>query len=317
MKSVFLLYIITFFLFTLISCSRQEKEFTIGYLQLTDDRALDEARMGVIESLKRAGFEEGKNIKISYKNAQGDIANIPLILQSFSYEGADLIITSTTPCMLGALQFVKNIPVVFTVAFSPEQVGIKNPPSNLTGVYDPIDMNEFLNIMNEIKPVSRLGIIFNSSETNAILGRDRLKSECLKQNITLEEAAITNSSEVFQAASSLAHKKVDAFAVATDNTVNSALESVVKVSLKSGIPIYDTEPSHVRKGALAGLGINNYTWGIESGKLAARIIKGEKPENIPMVKLTDKKLILNQSVAKKIGMSFPDNLIKIANEIIE
>lgn len=317
MKPHYFLLIACLISLTFISCSKKEKVFTIGYVQLTDDASLDDAKRGVIESLKQAGFEDGKNIEIDFQSAQGDLANVPMILRSFKNKNVDMVMTATTPCMLAALQYVKDIPVVFTVAFGPHQVGVKDPPKNLTGAYDPIDMNVIFGVMNEIKPVTKLGIIYNSSEANAILGRDRVKEECTNQNIHLEEATITNSSEVYQAASALAYKKVDAFIVATDNTVNSVLESVVKVSLQSGIPIYDTEASHVHKGALAGLGINNYDWGVESGKIAARIIKGEKAEDIPMAVLTNKKLVLNQQTADKLGIKFSETLLTKADEVIK
>jgi len=303
---------------TFNSCSKQNKHYTIGIVQVVDNVVLNDARNAVMESLKEAGFEEGKNIDVIYKNAQGEISNISLILQSFITENVDMVITLGTPCMAGAAQLIKNKPVVFTVAFSPEQLGIINAPKTLTGVYDPLNVNELIEVIRTINPsIKKIGIVYNTSEANARYGADNMKKACNQQNLELVEATINTSSEVLQAATTLAQKQVEAFTVVADNIAYVGLESIIKISLQNKIPLYVSDPSHTVRGALAGKGGDYNEWGRESGKIAARIIKGEDARNIPIRILGKQNLYLNKKIASQLGITFPNELLTKATKIIE
>jgi len=179
-KKAFLLGINLFFLFT-SGCSGKKASsvYTIGIVQITEDPKLDVARNSVIQALGDEGFIEGKNIRIEYQNAQGEIPNISLIIKNFLSKKVDMIITNSTPCMVAAAQMVKGIPVVFTVAFSPEQVGIKEVPLNLYGAYDPYEMDDFVQLIRSSLPqVKKIGILCNSAEPNARFGANMLKQAC-------------------------------------------------------------------------------------------------------------------------------------------
>jgi putative ABC transport system substrate-binding protein len=292
--------------------------YTIGMVQITEDPMLDLARNSVLAALKEEGFEEGKNIRIEYENAQGEIPNITLILKKFVSQKVNMIITNSTPCMAAAAHAVRDIPVVFTVAFSPEQIGIKDPPANLTGAYDPFQMDDFVLLMKETVPsLQKIGILCNSSEPNARYGADRLKEACAGQNIEVVEVAVFSSNDVLQGAQALAQKGVQAFAIAADNTVYLAMDALAKVADSQKIPLFVTEPSQVERGACAGMGIDFKEWGRESGKIAAAIIKGESPANIPIKALQHKILYLNLKAADAQKVVFPAELISKADVVIK
>lgn len=315
MYRVILICLICVFMF---GCARKEggKLYTIGFVQITEDPLLDEAQKGVVDSLREEGFVEGKNIHIDYQNAQGEISNIPLILRKFISDKVNMIITNSTPCMVAASGNVKDIPIVFTVAFSPEQLKMKRP-SNLTGVYDPLLMGEFVKLIKRTVPgLKKAGLPYNPSEPNASLAAEHLKQELNKQGVELVEMPVYSSNEVLQATGALANKKVGALIVAADNTVYIAFGSVLKVAEERKIPLFVTEPSQVKRGASAGVGVDFYQWGRESGKIAARIIKGEKPGEIPIQPIKVIK-ILNLKVARTQGISFPPDLLKEADEVIQ
>lgn len=291
--------------------------YTIGMVQITEDPMLDLARNSVIAALREEGFEEGKNIRIEYENAQGEIPNITLILKKFVSQKVNMVITNSTPCMAAAAHTVKNIPVVFTVAFSPEQIGIKNPPANLTGAYDPFQMDDFVRLMREnVAGLQKIGVLCNSSEPNARYGADRLKEACAKQNIEVVEVAVFSANDVLQGGQALAQKGVQAFAIAADNTVYLAMDALAKVANSQKIPLFVTEPSQVERGACAGMGIDFKEWGRESGKIAAAIIKGENPANIPIKALQHKILYLNLKAAASQNVTFPAELIAKADGVI-
>lgn len=304
----------------LTSCSRSAKSdlYTIGLVQITENPLLDEARTALIATLQDSGLVDGRDIRIIYHNAQGEIANINLILQSFRSAKVDMVITSGTPCMLAAAQIFSDIPVVFTVSFSPEQIGFKLTAENVAGIYDPLDLAYFLEIVKTIRPdCSRLGLPYNPAEANSRFAAERLEAECRRNNLILETATVASSNDVLQVGQSLIHKKVDAFIVAADNTVALAMNALVKISHENKIPIFTTEPGEVRKGALAGMGVSYTDWGRESGALAATIIKRQTfPQ--PRIRPTSyKNIVLNQKVARLLGLTLPPELIRKATAIIQ
>jgi putative tryptophan/tyrosine transport system substrate-binding protein len=315
-KLLLLIYLVLILLS--LSCQKSSKLFTIGIVQISDSQALNEGREGVIETLKLEGFIDGQNIKIDYKNAQGDVAAVPQILQSFKMENVDLILTISTPCMVAAAQQIKNIPVVFTIAFGPEQMGIKEIPSNLTGLYDPLDMAAFLKMIRRSMPnVKCIGIPYGSSEPNATFAAGKIVEECKKENLDYVQMAFTSSNDVMQVCEALAQKNIDAFASSADNTIFQALESVLKVANKYKKPVFLTEPNLTEKGVTAGLGVDYKDWGRESGKMIAQIIRGKKVSEIPIQALKNYKLKLNLKAAKTQGFEFPPDLIQEANVVIK
>ncbi len=301
-----------FILLIFFACSKQinKNVITIGIVQIVPDVLLDEATEGVIDALKEAGYIEGKNINIDYRNAQGDISNINLILEKFVQDKVDMIVTNSSPCLIAACNFVKDIPVVFTVAFHPNQLGIKDVPDNVTGAFDPIEMDDFILMIKKILPeVKKIGIPWNPSEANSQFSVEELRKSTNDNAIELIELTVNSSSEVLQASQVLISKDIDAIIVSADNTVHSAFESVVKAAEEKDIPIFVTEPSFVDRGACAGLGIMGYDWGKASGRLAVRIIGGEEVENIPIEKIVSKTLRLNTEVADKLNIKFPEEIL--------
>jgi putative tryptophan/tyrosine transport system substrate-binding protein len=302
------------------SCAKQpeKKLYTIGIVQITEDREMDKARLAVIDALKEGGFVEGRNIRIIYNNAQGEMGNISLILKKYVADKVDLIITAGTPCMATAAHLVKDIPVVFTVSFSPLQLKMQAVPVNMTGAYDPLHMADFVELIKEIVPrVKRVGALYNPSEPNAVMAAESMKTELMKRQIELVLLSVSSSNDVLQAAQTLAAKNVDAFAVSADNTVYLALNAFAKAAGEHKIPLIVAEPSQINDGACAGMGIDYTEWGKASGRIARQIATGKKPAEIPVQALTNKVLYLNKGAARAQGVVFSPELLKGAAKVIE
>jgi len=320
MPKIYLAVVLSCAVLLISSCGRQETRglYHIGIVQIVEAELLDDARRGVIDALREEGFVDGKNIRISFKSAQGDLSNISIIIKALVASKVSMIITNSTPCMVAAAQIVRDIPVVFTVAFSPEQLQMKAPPNNLTGVYDPSTMSDLIQLIKTCMPgIQRLGIPYNPSEQNAVLAAENIRAECRKSGIELVEMNVFSSNEVLQNVSALAQKNIQAMVVSADNTLATGIASVVKICNERKIPLFVTEPNEVERGACAGIGADFYQWGRESGKMAAQIIRGKKPQNIPIQKLSSNKLYLNLSAAKTQGVKFPEDLVRKASKTIQ
>ncbi len=305
---------------TLAGCGGQDikARCRIGFVQVADSALLDDARRGVIDALREEGFEDGKNIGLSCRSAQGDLSAIPLIIKEFLSAKVSMIITDGTPCMAAAAGIVRDVPVVYTVAFSPEQLQMKSPPENMTGVYDPATMAEMVRLIKTCNPgLRRLGIPFNPSEPNAALAAENIRAECAKSGIELIEMNVFASSEVQQAVAALARKEIQAMVVSADNTLSTGIAAVVKICNERKVPLFVTEPGEVERGACAGIGADFYRWGRQSGAIAARIIRGERPRDMPAQKLSSAGLHINLSAARAQGLSVPPDLLRKAAKVIE
>ncbi len=304
----------------LICCAREKEDtfFTVGIMQISENTLLDRARLKTVEALKDEGFDENLNIQIIYKNAQCDISNIPVLANYFLNSKVDMVLTIGTPCMIGAIQVIRKIPVVYTVSCSPEQVGMRDNFDNLSGIYDPFNFEVFIDLIEQsVEKLDLIGIVYNPSEANAEFAAKKLKQVCTDRDIGLIAKHAYSTNDVFQASQALALKKVNCFAVAADNTVSMSINSMIKVAEAEKIPVFVTDPSLIHSGACAGIGADYELWGYESGKVAAKIIKGESPAQTAQHPVSRLSLMLNIAAAEKQGAVFPQSLIDTADVVIK
>ncbi len=301
----------------LSACQPSEKKITIGYVQITQDPVLDTAKAGVFRALADSGFVDGQNITVLENNAQGDISMINTILQSLQSQGVDLIITNSTPCMTAAAQTVRNIPIVFTVAFSPEQVGIRTTPENLYGVYDPLKVDKFVDLMIECIPdLKRIGIPYNNAEPNAEYSVKVLSKEFSKRGITLITASVASSNDILQSGQYLVEQKIDAMVVAADNTVYLGLPVLAKLASAQKIPLFVTNPLQAEKGAAIGFGVKYEQWGYMTGLKAVELLKGRTSSVNKIEPILNYDLIINRKACEEQGLLVPDKVSDRADHLI-
>ncbi|TCS82442.1 ABC transporter substrate-binding protein [Tepidibacillus fermentans] len=299
-----------------------EKQKTIGIVQIVEHPSLDASRQGFIDALKANGYEDGKQIKLDYQNAQGQVQNLTTISQKFVNDKVDLIFAIATPSAQAAAQQTKDIPILITAVTDPVTAGVvksmDKPGTNVTGTTDMNPVKDQLALVKEVKPsAKKVGIIYNTGEANSEVQIKIAKEVAPELGLNLELIGITNSSEVKQAADALA-AKVDAIYVPTDNTVVSALDSVLKVAEQTKIPVVVGEGDSVKKGGLITYGLDYYKLGYQTGEMAVKILKGEaKPQDMPIETQKDMKLIINKKAAKSMGVELSEELLKKADEVIE
>lgn len=302
----------------LTACQPGEKKTTIGYVQITPDPVLDAARDGVFKALKDSGFIDGQNISILEKNAQGDLAMITMILQSFQSQNVDMVITNSTPCMIAAAQTIKGIPVVYTVAFSPEQIGLKNPPTTLTGVNDELRVKEIVDVMLECVPgLKRVGFPYNNAEPNAEYSAKVLDREFAARGIEVIHAAVNSTNDIMQTTQFLVAKHIDALVASADNTVYLGLNALTKIASENKIPVFVSDPMQTEKGAFIGIGPNYSDWGYQSGLKAVAILRGSKPSDIPMEPTRKYQMVVNKKAADAMGLVIPQSVLDRADKIIQ
>lgn len=306
---------------SLSACTQDTtKVISIGIIQYMSHPSLDAAREGFLDALKANGYEEGKQLKVVVKNADGDALTNQAIAQQFAEDKYDLILAIATPSAQAIANATKDIPILITAITDPVAAklveSLEKPNTNVTGTSDYVSIEEQLAMVQQIMPgLKRLGVMYNSGEENSLVQVEIVKQYAKAHGLTVVEATPTNSGEVLQAAQSLIGK-VDAIYVPTDNTVVSAIDAVVKISYEENIPLFPAEGDSVAKGGVATAGVNYYKLGEQTGQQAIRIIQGAAPATVPVEIQPEKSVIVNLKAAEKVGIVIPQAILDQAVEII-
>lgn len=290
----------------------------IGLLQLMDQPALAQIQKGVYQGLKEEGFEKGKNIKIDYQNAQGNQSNLKTMSEKFANEDVDLSIGITTPSAISLADVMDKAPIVMGAVTDPKSAGLvtnlNKPSKNITGVSDQAPLDEQLGLIKKLMPkMKTLGIIYTSSDNSAVTQYKKFKQLCQEQNIKLKAYSIANSNDLNQVSQTMA-QEVDAIYVPTDNTVAGAMSTLVKNANAEKVPVFPAVDSMVKAGGVATYSVNQFKLGVMSGKMAGRLLKGEKVKETPVEFVRHGDLTINVKQAQKMGVHIPDSLIKEAQK---
>jgi putative tryptophan/tyrosine transport system substrate-binding protein len=305
------------------SGDEKEKTVKIGITQIVEHPSLDAAREGFIEALKDAGYEEGKNLKIDYQNAQGDMNNNASIAQKLVSDKNDLILAIATASAQAAVQATKDIPVLFTAITDPvgaELVqSMEKPGGNATGTTDTHPdaiKNTIAAIKKFIPDAKKVGIIYNNGEPNSVVNVKHAKEALEAAGLQAVETTISSSSEVKQAAESMVGR-VDVLYIPKDNTVVAALESVITVANDKDIPMFVGEGDSVKRGAFASYGLDYHDLGYTTGKMAVEILEGKKPSDIPVGYPENLELVVNKKAAEEEGITLTEEMLKDAKIVGE
>lgn len=293
---------------------REGRNYHVSIVFFAPDPVVESTIDGLQKKLAERGFVEGQNVEYELNHAQGDIALIPSIMQKVDQSETDLVVTLTTPCLTAAATSIKNKPVVFTEVYDPIAAGAGTSAEDhlphVTGVGSFPPLAEMIATMQALEPgLSSVGVVYNSAEANSRKVLSVARELVAKHDIRLEEVTVTNTSEVLQAAQVLVQRDVEVLWEVGDNTVNESLEALVKAGLDAGIPVVNSDAASCSRGSIAGVGISFYESGYAAGDLAARVLLGEDPADIPFQELQVVKIGANLKVAEQLNRTFPEELL--------
>ncbi|HDL6319759.1 TPA: ABC transporter substrate-binding protein, partial [Mannheimia haemolytica] len=289
-----------------VAALAQDKIQNVAITAIVEHPALDSIRKGVIEELAREGFVDGKNIKIDYQSAQGSTATAAQIARKFVGDKADIIIPITTPSAQPVVAATRSIPIVFSGVTDPVAAKLVKSwePSgtNVTGISDHKAMAPQVKLIQTLVPdLKAVGYVYSAGEVNSAIVLEELKQEAQKQGFTIVPVAVQRSADIGTAARSL-NGKVQAIYISEDNAVVSAYEALHKAALEAKIPVIAADRDTVQRGAVAAYAVNQYDIGVATGKVAARVLKGEKAGTIPIQEVSKLELSINTKTAKELGI---------------
>ena len=301
-----------------------EGSYTIGIGQFAVHGSLDNCREGFIQGLAEEGFVEGENLTILYENANADGSVSSQIVSNFISNKADLICAIATPIAQSAYSAARktDIPVIYTAVTDPVAAELATadgkPVGEITGTSDKLPVTEQLQMIREILPeAKKIGIMYSTSEVNSISTLEEYKAAAAEYGFEIVESGVSSVADVPLAAEQLV-QKVDCINNLTDNTVVSALQVVLDSANKKGIPVFGSEIEQVKVGCLASEGLDYVELGKQTGRMAAKVLKGEaKASELNFEIIKGASFYGNKKVAENLGITLPDTLVNGAAEMFD
>lgn len=288
----------------------------VAIVTLMSHPALDAVEKSAKAELARQGFAEGKDVKYLTRNANGQIQLAASIADELASEEPDIIIAITTP-MAQAVAKQARCPIVFAAVTDPVGAGLVKSMDDgeqmITGTSDAWPYEEQLKLIREITPkVKRLGVLYNPGEAASQYGIRQIRELAPKHGFELVEGACNSTADVYPVAQNLA-LRCDALFLSSDNTVIGGSAAAVKVATSEQLPLYVGDSGTVAKGGLAAVSVGYAELGTETGKLACRMLNGER--GIPTVVAQGNDVYVNQKAAELMGVQIPESVTRRATKV--
>lgn len=295
----------------------------VAVTQIVEHPALDAVREGLKDELTNAGYVEGETMRWEWQSAQGAPATATQIANKYAGANPSVIVAiATLSAQAAASAADSNTPVIFSAVTDPVGAELveseSKPGANISGVSDLSPVGQQLALIKEILPEAQtLGVLYSAGEDNSASLVALVKKQAPEKGFNeVKEVTVGNSSEVLAAARSMVGS-VDAIYVPTDNTVVSALESVVQVGQENSLPVFAGDTDSVERGAIAALSFDYYDVGKQTGKMVVKVLEGAKPGDLSVEYVEDLQLFVNRAAAEAMGVTLPESVISRADEVLE
>jgi len=277
------------------------------------------------EGLTKAGFVEGRNVRIEERWANGDYAALPTLAAELVATGvAAIAATGDVASARAAQRASSTVPVVFTIGGDPVRFGLVNslnrPGGNVTGIL--FNQNVLgakrVELLREVAPnTSRVALLMNPTNPNVKV--EEADAEAGAKELGLETVTLlaANAQEMDAALEQLLNAKVDAFITATDPILLDRREQIVSFANRHKLPVIGFVRQFATAGALSSYGPSISWMYRQAGEYIGKILKGSKPAEMPVLQPTEFELVINLKTAKTIGLTIPRTLLVRADEVIE
>ena len=292
-----------------------QDKFVVGVCQLVPHEALDAATKGFVDALKEALGEE--NVEIIEKVGGGDMATCTPIINDFVAKEVDLIMANATPALQAAAAATEDIPILGT---SVTEYGVALELENFTGTVGtnvsgtsdlaPLDQQAAM-IKEWFPEAKNVGLLYCSAEANSKYQVEKVKAELEGMGITAALYAFSDTNDLSMVTQSAADAS-DAIYIPTDNTVAAATGTVYDVCSAAGVPVIAGEEGICKGCGVATLSISYYDLGVTTGKMAAKILKGEANIAEMPIEYAPATKKYNATICGELNLTAPEGYVAIA-----
>ena len=280
-------------------------DFTVGVCQLMEHESLDQATKGFVQALTEEITKAGKTVSIDTQVA-GEAGLCTTVVNAFTAKNVDLIMANATPALLAAANASTTIPVLGTSVTDYADTFKGNIPANVTGTSDAVPFAEQAQMMIDTLKLAagdQVGVLYCTNESNSVIQYEAVKALFEAKGIVVKAYTFSETTELQALVTSMANE-CKAVYVPSDNTVAENDTVVGTICSDKKVPVYT---SYGGKVCYASLAIDYYQLGVETGKMAAQILLGNKtPADYEIMTLTPT-TSYNKDLCADLGITVPEN----------
>ena len=291
----------------------------IGFLSPTSAAAHAAPVAAFRQGLRAAGYQEGANLRIEYRWADGKADRLPSLASELVRLEVDLIVTHSTPGARAAKQATKTIPIVIAAVGDPVRTGIvaslARPGGNITGLSfqdTELDAKRFEYLKQAASGVSQVALL----RPRQVRNDDTPNRTAAGLGFKPIEVLVDGEQDLGRAFSVATSQGANAMFVSNSSLLRAHAERIATLAIQHRMPTVGT-PAFVEKGILLGYGVNLEDIYRRAGGMAAKVLKGAKPADLPIEQPTKFELIINLKTARALGMTVPHALVARADRVID
>ena len=321
MKRVLAIVLAAMMLLSMAACQagtasgdQAKEKFVVGVCQLVPHEALDAATKGFVDALKQELGEE--NVEIIEKVGGGDMATCTPIINDFVAKDVDLIMANATPALQAAAAATEDIPILGTsvteygVALEIENFS-GTVGTNISGTSDLAPLDQQAAMIKEWFPDAKnVGLLYCSAEANSKYQVEKVKAELEGMGITAKLYAFADTNDL-QMVTQAAADESDVVYIPTDNTVAAATGTVYDVCSAAKTPVIVGEEGICKGCGVATLSISYYDLGVTTGKMAAKILKGEANISEMAIEYAPATKKYNATICQELNLTAPEGYVAI------
>ena len=308
-----------------IACAQQPTIPVVGFFRHTSHNGSAHLLPALRQGLSEGGYIEGQNLAVEYRWSDNQFDRLPALAADLVLRHCAVIMAGGNAAALAAKAATATIPIVFSTGDDPVKVGLvaslNRPEGNVTGIffYSGADLeSKQLELLREIAPrATVIGLLVNptSAAAQSQTRNAQLAARALGQQIAVVNASSEHDFD--SAFANLDQHHADALVIGGDAFFNGNLDRLGALASRYGVPAIASAREFVMAGGLMSYGASLAGAYRQVGIYAARILKGAKPAELPVMQPTKFELVLNSSTARTLGLTVPDKVLALADEVIE
>jgi putative ABC transport system substrate-binding protein len=296
----------------------------VGFLGTTTANDFADRVAAFREGLKQVGYIEGQNLAIEYRWPEGRYDRLPTLAADLVQRQVAVIVAGGPPATHATKAATSTIPIVFTSGDDPVGAGLvssfNRPGGNITGVH--LFLTELnakkLGLMRDLLPhVNAMAVLLNPTSQNAHPQSKELQTAAHALGLQIDIFNASSESEIDAAFTTLVQQRLGALIVGNDPFFVSRREQIVALAASHSVPVVYDLREYADAGGLMTYGTNLKNAYRQAGIYVGRILNGEKPADLPVLRSTNFEFVINLKAAKALGLTFPPGLLSIADDVIE
>jgi putative tryptophan/tyrosine transport system substrate-binding protein len=308
----------------LVARAQQSAMPVIGFMNGGTSKDDEYLRAAFQQGVNETGYIEGRNVTIEYRWADGHPDRLPALAADLVRRRVSMIAATSTQAALAAKGATTTIPIVFETAGDPIKLGLvtslNRPDGNVTGVTQLSSelVSKRLGLLHDLIPTAmNIGLLVNPTDPRAESQIKEMQKAAQEVGLQIHVVNAGTESEFDKAFATLSQLRVDAFLVGTGNLFSSRREQIVAMAARQRLPAIYQYREYAVAGGLISYGTSITNAYRQAGIYTGRLLKGEKPADLPVLRPTKFELVINLKTAKDLGLNVPSGVLAIADEVIE